>query len=390
LDVVRSPRELAVYRRIGVALVSGRGAMVVDTAGREYLDLYGGHAAALLGQGHPRLLAALAAQAEQLIFQTNLVDLPVRDEAIARLGAFIAAGPGAGLDRVFLANSGAEAIENALRLAFLATARGGAPRSAVVALAGGFHGRTAAAASITDGSARWYGFPAAPFEVRRVPFDDPAAISSAIDGDVAAVVIEPVQGVAGAREVPADVLRAARAACDRAGALWISDEIQCGMGRTGEACAATAAGVRPDIVALAKGIAGGFPAAAVVTTDAVAAAVGEGDLGTTFGGGPLAAALIAATIGALEEESLLERARTLEARIRSRCLVGPVRAIQGRGLLLGLRTAIPAAGVLSGLRERGILAGGAADPHIVRLMPPLTLPDEAVDRLAAALEGMPS
>jgi acetylornithine/succinyldiaminopimelate/putrescine aminotransferase len=379
-------REIAVYRRLGISLVSGRGAIVVDTDGREYLDFYGGHAAALLGQGHPRLLAALAEQSQRLIFQTNLVELPVRDAAIARLGAYIGSGPAAGLDRVFLVNSGAEAIDNALRLAFRATARAGAPRGTVVALSGGFHGRTAAAAAITDGSARWNAFPREPFAVRRVPIDDAAALAAAVDRNVAAVVIEPVQGLAGAREVPAAMLRAARAACDRHGALWISDEIQCGMGRTGEPCAAAAAGVRPDIVTLAKGIAGGFPAAALLTTAEIAAAVGDGDLGTTFGGGPLASALIAAVIDAIESERLLARARALESRIRWSCIVGPVRRIEGRGLLLGLRTRPRAAEVLAELRDRGILAGGAADPHIVRLMPPLVLPDEAVDRLARALE----
>ncbi len=379
------PAELAVYRRLDLAIVSGQGSTITDADGSEYLDLYGGHAAALLGHGHPRLLAALREQSERLLFQTNLVDLPVRDAAVADLGNFIGSGLGAGLDRVFWVNSGAEAIENALRLAFRSTANGTSMRSTVVALTGGFHGRTAAAATITDDSAGWYGFPEPPFQVRRVDPDDPTALAGAIDRSVAAVVIEPVQGIAGARPVPRSTLRAARAACDQHGARWISDEIQCGMGRTGEACSATAAEVRPDIVTLAKGIAGGLPVGAVVTTAAVAESVGYGDLGTTFGGGPLACAMTSAVIRIVNEERLLDRALALEARVREQCIVGPVTEVQGRGLLLGLRTTPPAVEVLATLRQRGILAGGAADPHIVRLMPPLTLEDDAIDRLAREL-----
>jgi acetylornithine/N-succinyldiaminopimelate aminotransferase len=372
---------LPVYAQTAIEPVSGDGVYLRTRDGRELLDFYGGHAVALLGYRHPRLLAALAAQAEALFFQSNGVPLAVRARAAERLVRF--APPG--LDRAFLVNSGAEANENALRLAFRATGR-----RAVVALEGAFHGRTAAAAAVTHGSARWYGFPQAPFAVRFVPRGDLAALAAALAGDVAALIVEPVQGMAGAVDLGRDYLLAARQLVSRAGALLIFDEVQCGMGRTGHPFAAQAYGVTPDLLTTAKGLAGGFPAGAVLAGEAAARGVGVGDLGTTFGGGPLACALIEAVIEAIEEEGLLARVRELSRRIRATCRVGPVTAIQGEGLLLGLRTARPAREVQTELLARGILAGLSADPHVVRLLPPLVLEAEHVEILAHALAEIPS
>jgi acetylornithine/succinyldiaminopimelate/putrescine aminotransferase len=375
---------LPVYPHYPVEPVSGEGSVLHLRDGRELIDFYGGHAVALLGYGHPRLLAAMQEQAATLFFQSNVVPLEVRARAARRLVEF---GP-EGLTHAFLVNSGAEANENALRLAF----RKNPDRRRVVAVEGAFHGRTAAAAAITWGSAKWYGFPRAPFEVTWVPRGDLDALEKAVtaDGGAAALIAEPVQGQAGAYALGADWLAAAREMTRKSGTVLIFDEVQCGMGRTGHPFGAQAYGVTPDLLTTAKGIAGGFPAGAVLVSDELAAGLKVGDLGTTFGGGPLACALMIATLDAIQEEGLLARVQRLSQKIRETCQVGPVTAIQGDGFLLGLRTARPAKEVQLQLIEQGIFSGTSGDPHIVRLLPPLVLEDSHVDALAAALKRIPA
>jgi acetylornithine/N-succinyldiaminopimelate aminotransferase len=368
---------LEVYDRISLCPVRGEGVYLYDAEGNRYLDFYGGHAVAALGYGHPALVAALEAQAHTLFFQSNLVPLAIRDRAAEALVRFAAMR----LTRVFFVNSGAEANENALRIAFRSTGR---PR--VVAVEGAFHGRTAAAGAVTAGHGKWYAFPGEPFAVSWVPFGDLAALEDAVKGDVAAVILEPVQGVAGARALPPGFIRKARVLASGHGAVLIFDEVQCGMGRTGWPFAAHAFGVTPDVLTTAKGLGGGFPVGAVMVGEALAAAVGKGDLGTTFGGGPLAMAMVDAVIRTIEVDELLPRVRRLSERLQRECLTGPVTAVQGMGYLLGLRTGPPAKEILGQLRDRRIIAGGAADPHIVRLLPPLVLEDAHVDQLVAALK----
>jgi len=277
-------------------------------------------------------------------------------------------------------NSGAEANENALKLAFKTPAR-----TRVVAVEGAFHGRSAAAAAVTWGSEKWYGFPRKPFEVSFVSPQEPAALAHKIDERTAAMIVEPVQGVAGAVDLPADFLAEARRLTRERGALLIFDEVQCGMGRTGRPFAADHYGVTPDMLTTAKGLAGGFPAGALLTTQALAAGLQVGELGTTFGGGPMACAAIAAVLDAIRDEGLLENVRALSDRIRASCRVGPVTAIQGAGFLLGLVCSRPAREVQALLLDRDILAGTSADPRVLRLLPPYVLEPEHVDRLAAAL-----
>lgn len=367
---------MPVYRTVPMVPVRGEGVYLYDEEGHPWLDFYAGHAVALLGYGHPKLLNALAQQAGCLFFQSNAVPLPGRERAARRL---LALAP-AGLERVFFVNSGAEANENALRLALRATGR-----RRVVALEGAFHGRTAAAAAVTNGASRWYGFPSRPFEVTFVPFGDEQALAEAVTEEVAAVILEPVQGVAGARPVPAAFFEQARELTAARGALLIADEVQCGMGRTGYPFACQRYGVHPDLLTVGKGLAGGFPAAAVLARAEVAAAVGVGDLGSTFGGGPLACALLEAVLDALEEDGFLARVAQLGERLLREGKVGPVVEVSGLGLLLGLRTRPPAQEVLKALRQRYILAGESADPHVLRLLPPLVIEDQHVDRLLAAL-----
>ena len=368
-----------VYPMLPFTPVRGVGVWLENAAGRRILDLYGGHAVAALGYGHRDLSDALARQSRDLVFQTNALPLKIRDEAAEKLAAF---GP-PGLGRVFFVNSGAEANENALRLAFKVTGR-----SKIVAMEGSFHGRTAAAAAVTHGSEKWYGFPRTPFDVQFVPRNDPKALAAAVDSSTAAVIIEPVQGLAGAFDFAPEFLHAIRAACDKAGALYIIDEVQTGMGRLGAPFGAQLYNVRPDLLTVAKGLGGGFPCGAVLMPNSIAADLKAGALGTTFGGGPVACAAIKTVIEVIERDNLLANVREVSAAIRATCKVGPVESIQGQGFLLGLRTRPKAAAVRDALLARDILAGTSADPHVLRLLPPLILSTEHVQRLASALKEL--
>jgi acetylornithine/succinyldiaminopimelate/putrescine aminotransferase len=369
-----------VYPMLPFTPVRGVGVHLENAAGRRVLDLYGGHAVAALGYGHPELSEAIARQSRDLVFQTNALPLAIRDAAAEALAAF---GP-AGLGRVFFVNSGAEANENALRLAFRATGR-----TKVVAMEQSFHGRTAAAAAVTWGAAKsWYGFPRAPFDVTFVPRNDVAALDAAVDASTAAVIVEPVQGLAGAFDFQPEFLQAIRAACDRTGALFIIDEVQTGMGRLGAPFGAQLYGVRPDLLTVAKGLGGGFPCGAVLMPHSIASTLKGGALGTTFGGGPVACAAIKTVIEVINRDGLLANVREVSAAIRATCQVGPVEAIQGKGFLLGLKTRPKAAAVRDALLARDILVGTSADPHMVRLLPPLILGTEHVRQLASALEDL--
>jgi acetylornithine/succinyldiaminopimelate/putrescine aminotransferase len=260
-----------------------------------------------------------------------------------------------------------------------------------VALEHGWHGRTAAAGAVTHGAReRWYGFPQAPFDVQWVSRTDPVAAAAAISAATACVIVEPVQGLAGAFDVPKQVLVALRRRCTEVGALLIFDEVQCGVGRTGSPFAANRAGVTPDMLTTAKALGAGFPVSALLLSPAVAERLKVEDMGTTFGGGPLACAIVETVIDIIESEGLLENVRRMSDLIRASCIVGPVTATQGAGLLLGLRTSRPARDVQRELLARGIFAGTAADPQIVRLLPPFTLAEPHVAALAAALRSLPA
>ncbi len=371
-----------VYAQFPFEVVSGEGAYLNLADGRRLLDLYGGHAVCALGYGHPRLMQAIRRQAGELLFASNAVALRVRARAADKLAQF--APPG--LDRVFFVNSGAEANENALRLACKLTAR-----SRVVALEHGFHGRTAAAGAVTwRASERWYGFPNTPFDVAFAPRDNAAAAASHVDRETAAVILEPIQGLAGAYALSDDFLRAVREACDRQGALLIADEVQCGMGRSGLPFAISHSGVAPDMITAAKSLGAGVPCAALLMREECAAQLGGGDLGTTFGGGPLACAAIEAVLDAMVEEQLPAQAAERERQIRATCVAGPVTEIEGRGLLLGLKCAGGARQVRDELLAAGILTGTSALPQWLRLMPPLNLHEKEASQLGAAVHQLGS
>jgi len=372
------PNHLApVYSQWPLDIVGAEGVHLHTRDGRRILDLYGGHAVAALGYSHPRWLAALESQAKTLLFQSNAVPLDVRSRAATRLAHFA----GLGLDTVFFVNTGAEANENALKLALRITGR-----RKVVAIEGSFHGRTAAAGAVTWGAAqKWYGFPQAPFDVEFIPRGDLVAIERVIGTDTAAVIVEPVQGVAGAVDLGSAYLTALRARCSETCAMLICDEVQCGMGRTGYPFASNMHGVAPDMITTAKALGAGFPCSALLMADHVAAHLATDLLGTTFGGGPMACALIETVVDIIESEGLLANVRERSRQIRETCIVGPVESVQGAGLLAGLRTRRPAKDVQRELLERDILAGTSGDPHVVRILAPYVLSESHVAQLRDTL-----
>jgi acetylornithine/succinyldiaminopimelate/putrescine aminotransferase len=365
-----------VFAQYPVEIVSADGVWLSTRDGRRILDLYGGHAVAALGYGHPRWLAALEQQARTVQFQSNALPMEVRSRAAQRLVEF----SGLPLATVFFVNTGAEANENALKLACRITGR-----DQVIALEGGFHGRTAAAGAVTWGAAaKWYGFPRTPFDVQFLPRRDAAALNG-ITSRTAAVIVEPVQGVGGAFDMGSDYLAALRVRCDETGAMLIFDEVQCGMGRTGYPFAANLYGIVPDMITTAKALGAGFPVGALLCGPRAAAVLKPDVLGTTFGGGPLACAVVEAVIDAIESEDLLGNVRRISKLIRETCVVGPVTGTQGEGFLLGLRLSRPAAEVQAALLARDILTGTSADAQVLRLLPPFTLGELHVDRLREAL-----
>lgn len=385
MNIMADPRirevatTIPVYGQLPFVPVRAAGCDIVTSDGRRILDLYGGHAVAALGYGHPRLVDAIQRQSKDLLFQSNAVALDIRADAAEQL---LSVAPGE-LSRAFFVNSGAEANENALRMALVATGR-----RKILALTQGFHGRTAGAGAVTWNSDSWYGFPAKPFDVDFVPRDDCAAAEAMIGDDVAAVIFEPVQGVAGAYDLSSEFVETLRAATAKHGVLLIADEVQSGMGRSGQFFAVETYGIEPDIITSAKALGGGVPCGAVLCKDELARLFGPGDLGTTFGGGPLAAAAIVAVIESIKAENLLPNVREREAQIRDTCVVGPVVKIQGIGLLLGLVCDRPAVDVRNFLLDHDILTGTSNDPNVVRILAPLIIEEQHVSRLARTLALM--
>lgn len=372
------PALLPVYAQMPVRPVRGRGSWLIDQDGQEWLDAYGGHAVASTGHSHPDVVRAVAEQAEQLLFYSTAVPHPKREELAETLAA-LCPDP---LGRVFFCNSGAEANENALHLARRHTAR-----QTIVTLRGGWHGRTAATLACTDGpryeeAARRAGVPLS----RKVPFNDVAALDDAVDETVAAVLLEPVQGFAGARDCHPDFLAAARRICTQRGAALIFDEVQCGVGRCGAFSAAEAFGVVPDVLTFAKGLAAGLPIGAMVATPEVTSSLSPGDLGSTFGGGPVPCAAALANIAVIRRERLIENAVRVGDYLTRGARARGVSRVSGRGLLLGLHLGRPAVDVQRALFDHRILTGTATDPHVLRLLPPLSFSQSEADLLLAGLE----
>ncbi|MFC0566837.1 acetylornithine transaminase [Plantactinospora siamensis] len=363
-----------------LALVSGAGAVVVDEAGREYVDLLGGIAVNALGHAHPAVVAAVSRQVATLGHVSNLyaAEPPV---ALAELLLALAGRPG----RVFFANSGAEANEAAFKL----SRRTG--RTHVVAAIGGFHGRTMGALALTGQPGKADPFRPLPGEVTHVPYGDAAALAAAVDTGTAMVILEPIQGENGVVTPPPGYLGAAREITARAGALLALDEVQTGIGRTGHWFAHQAEAVEPDLVTLAKGLGGGLPIGACLAFGAAAGLLGPGSHGSTFGGNPVSCAAALAVISTIANEGLLDHVKRVGERIRSgvEALGHPLVAqVRGAGLLLGIVLTAPAAAAVAGaLREAGFLVN-PVQPDVLRLAPPLILSTGQADAFLAALPGV--
>jgi predicted acetylornithine/succinylornithine family transaminase len=377
IDAVRereSAHFLPVVKRLPVALVEGRGSRVRDIEGREYVDLTAGWGVTCLGHCHPALVAAIADQAGRLMQTTNwFYTLPQLD-LIERL---VELSPAA-ITRAFVVNSGTEAVEGALKLAHRATGR-----AKFVSTTNSFHGRTLGALSVIGQAKHRDPYRALLPEPVAVPFGDARAAEIAIDRDCAAFIVEPIQGEGGVNVPPAGYLAALRRFCDASGALLIFDEVQTGIGRTGKMFALEHEGVVPDVVTLGKGLGGGFPVAAFLTSEAVAATVSLGDHGTTFGGSPLACAAAGAVLRVIEQEKLVERAAAvgerLLARLREFARAHPETAeeARGRGLLLGLSLCDAERASTLSVRalERGVCVNVTAG-RVVRFFPALNIPEE--------------
>ncbi|MGZ4983065.1 MAG: aspartate aminotransferase family protein, partial [Chthoniobacterales bacterium] len=370
---------LTTYPPFPFPLVRGKGDCVFDDQGRRYFDFYGGHCVCSTGHAHKKIAEAISRQANELLFYNSAADVPIRTEAAERLIAFANSRGDIGVTSVFFCNSGNEANENALKIAAKISGR-----TRFAAFEGGWHGRGILPLSVTDDPKISKPYSAFLASCTRLPWNDEQALDDFDFSEIAAVILEPIQSMAGIRQASPSFLAKLRARTSAAGALLILDEIQTGMGRLGAPFAAAQYGVKPDLLSAAKGIASGVPMGAVLMTETIAAQLKPGDLGSTFGGSPLACAALLATIDVIESEDLMKRALAAENEIR-RALDGTcVTEIHGAGLLLGLRVPARAAALKSHLQDSGILVGGSSDPEVLRLMPPLNISDQAIAALAEA------
>jgi acetylornithine/N-succinyldiaminopimelate aminotransferase len=373
--------QLATYKKMPIAAERGEGVWIYTSDGDRYLDLYGGHAVAGTGHCHPHVVNALRQQAGELLFYSNLVYSGARARAAEKLVS-IAPRP---LTKTFFCNSGTEANENAMRMARMATGR-----DKIITFSGGFHGRTADAISATFlGKYRELGKPNVPGHLE-AEFGNIDSVRELADDTVAAIMLEPIQSMGGVRMAQPDFYRSLRALCDDRGIVLIYDEVQTGVGRTGEwffAGSEAGGGVVPEVVTLAKALGSGVPVGACLVSEAIASHIRENDLGTTFGGGMLAMAAVTATIEAIEQDHMLENVRRVEAYLRSRLReVEQVVAVHGLGFLLGIEFAENAAAVHKRLLEQKIITGTSSNPKVLRLLPPLCLQEEHVDMFVSATD----
>ena len=361
------------YTRQPILLVKGAGARVWDAAGKEYLDFVAGVAVNTVGHCHPAVVEAIARQAKELIHTSNLYYTENQVFLAEELKTLT------GMDRAFYCNSGAESVEAALKLARRATGR-----SEIVAAVHSFHGRTLGSLGATYKP--MYREPFRPLnEAKFVPYDDPEALLAAVSKDTSAVILEPVQGEGGVNVPAPEYLRAARQICDDCGALLILDEVQTGFGRTGKWFGKEHSGVLPDVMTLAKGIAGGFPMGAMLAAESVSDVFQKGDHASTFGGGPLVCAAALASIGAIKNERLVERSEEMGAYLRSR-LNDEIDALEvrGLGLMVGVELEANCPDIVNQARERGVLLNATSD-HVLRMVPPLVVGKEEIDRVVKVL-----
>jgi acetylornithine/N-succinyldiaminopimelate aminotransferase len=386
------PSLLPVYKRVDLAFERGEGVWLVATDGRRFLDFGSGIAVNGLGHAHPHLVKTLQDQAARLWHVSNIYHIPELERLADRLvGASFA-------ETVFACNSGAEAMEACIKVARRYHFANGRPeRNRIVTFEGAFHGRTMATISAAGSARLTEGFAPLLDGFDHVPFGDLDALKAVIGEHTAAIMLEPIQGEGGIRPAPAGYLQEIRALCDEHGLLLIYDEVQCGIGRTGKLFAHEWAGVTPDIMAIAKGIGGGFPMGACLATGEAAAGMTAGVHGTTFGGNPLAMAVGNAVLDVVLEDGFLEDVQR-KALLLKQGLAGiadefpdVIEDIRGTGLMLGLKCVMPHTKVNAALRDQHLLAVPAGD-NVIRLLPPLTVTDaeirEALDRIRAGARGL--
>jgi acetylornithine/N-succinyldiaminopimelate aminotransferase len=377
---------LPTYARVDLAFERGEGAWLIATSGERYLDFTSGVAVNALGHAHPHLVEAITKQANRVWHVSNLYRIPESERVAERLCAASFA------DVVFFCNSGAEAMECAIKMARKYQSASGRPeRYRMITFEGAFHGRTLA--TLAAGGQKKYldGFGPVVDGFDQVPFADLEATKRAVGPQTAAILIEPIMGEGGVRVVPNEFLRALRRLCDEHGLLLVFDEVQTGIGRTGELFAYQRCGVTPDIMALAKALGGGFPLGACLATSEAAKGMTTGTHGSTFGGNPLAMAAASALLDVVLAAGFLERVRRVSlvlkqklAEIKDRYPT-IIAELRGEGLLVGLRAAVPSAELVDELRAEKMITAAAGD-NVVRFLPPLTVSEEEVAEAVRRLE----
>ena len=378
---------MPVFSRYPLVLSHGEGPYIFDTDGKKYIDFLAGIAVNVLGHAHPELVKAICEQAGRLIHCSNLYYTEPQVLLIEKLAEL------SGLNKVFIANSGAEANEGAMKLARKFGKMKSADKFEIVTAEHSFHGRTLATLTATGQPKYQEGYEPLPGGFRYVPFNDKEALKAVVSAKTCAVLIEPIQGEGGVH-VPLDgYLQYARELCDKHGALLIFDEIQSGMGRTGTFLACQGYGVKPDIVTLAKGLAGGVPIGAFMATDEVAAAFSPGDHGSTFGGNPLACAAALAVLNVIEKENLMANALSMgtylmnELENLKKKYPALIKIVRGKGLMVGAELSKPGREVVDRCMAQGAIINCTAG-NVLRFVPPLDIRREHVDEVVAILDGV--
>jgi len=378
---------LPTYARSGLSFARGEGAFLFTETGERYLDFSSGIAVTALGHAHPHLVKALTEQAKKVWHVSNLHDIAEQE----RLGERLCAATFA--DRVFFANSGAEAVEASIKAARRYHYVNGAPeRYRLVTFEGAFHGRTLATIAAGGQAKHLEGFGPPVDGFDQVSGFNIKAVEAAIGDETAGVLLEPIMGESGMREVPYRFLQDLRALCDEKGVLLVLDEVQTGVGRTGRFYAHEWAGITPDVMASAKGLGGGFPVGACFATEAVGQAMTPGSHGSTFGGNPLAMAVGNAVLDVVLAPGFLERVAQMGLRLKQR-LAGladehsdVIAEVRGQGLMIGLKCKVENLQLLAGLRDRGMLSVQAGD-NVVRLLPPLIVGEEEIDLACTTIDA---
>ena len=374
--------QVATYAKMNISVERGRGSWIWTSEGDKYLDLYGGHAVCATGHSHPHVVKAIQEQAEKVLFYSNLVYSEIRAKAAEKL---VSIAPES-MTKAFFCNSGTEANENAMRMARFAT-----KREKIITFSGGFHGRTADAISATFlGKYREIGKPNVPGHVC-AEFGNLESVREIADKETAAIMLEPIQSMAGVTESSPEFFQGLREICNEHGIVLIFDEVQTGIGRTGSwffSGSELAGNVEADIITLAKSLGSGVPVGACLVNSCISEVIKNGDLGTTFGGGMLAMAAVSATIEAIENDNMRSNIAEIEDYLRERLKeIEEVKNLRGKGGLLGIEFAENCKPFHTRLLENKIITGTSSDPNVLRLLPPLCVRKEEIDLLIDVLRN---